>query len=237
MPGNNHVVSCPEIDRSSKKTPAFLLQMWTGNGGKGVMSDSLPVDPKSGVITSTAIAKHVDSLIKSGLIPTPKMNSDGGYDMDALMTNDNKLYSNLQQEFCWYDSRYMYALNQFLQAATARQATNATQANTYLGLTQTLNKRANCVLQVISYLSQSRVGNIMVSKKGIDTMNIDINKKLAELNKGYNLLTKNDVILTTQKEMVRYTEEKNNYTNNRIVVWTALNILSLGAIFYVYQRA
>jgi hypothetical protein len=68
-------------------------------------------------------------------------------------------------------------------------------------------------------------------------MNIDINTKLAELNKGYNLLNTNDAILTTQREMVRYTEEKNNYTNNRIVVWTALNILALGAIFYVYQRA
>jgi hypothetical protein len=201
------------------------------------MSDSLPVDPKTGLVTSAAITSHVNSLIKSGLIPTPKMNSDGGYDMDALMANDNKLYSNLQQEFCWYDSRYMYALNQFLQAAAARQATDAKQANSYLEITQTLNKRANCVLQVISYLSQARVSNIMMSKKGIDTMNIDINKKLAELNKGYNLLNKNDVILTTQKEMVRYTEEKNNYTNNRIVVWTALNILALGAIFYVYQRA
>jgi hypothetical protein len=237
MSGNNRVVSCPEIDRSSKKTPAFLLQKWTGNQGKGVMSDSLPVDPKTGLIGSAAIAKHVNSLIKAGLIPTPKMNSSGGYDMDALMANDNKLYSNLQKEFCWYDSRYMYALNQFLQSATARQATDAKQANSFLQLTQTLNKRANCVLQVISYLSQSRVGNIMSSKKSIDTMNIDINTKLAELNKGYNILNTNDAILTTQKEMVRYTEEKNNYTNNRIVVWTALNILALGAIFYVYQRA
>ena len=237
MSGNNRVISCPEIDRSSKKTPAFLLQKWTGNGGKGVMSDSLPVDPKTGLVASSVIGTHVNSLIKSGLIPTPKMNSDGGYDMDKLMADDNKLYSDLQKEFCWYDSRYMYALNQFLQAATVRQATDAKQANAFLGITQTLNKRANCVLQVISYLSQSRVGNIMASKKGIDNMNIDINKKLAELNKGYNLLNTNDAIVTTQKEMVRYTEEKNNYTNNRIVVWTALNILALGAIFYVYQRA
>jgi hypothetical protein len=157
--------------------------------------------------------------------------------MDALMANDIKLYTNLQTEFCWYESRYVYALNQFLQAATLRQATNAKQANTYLDITQTLNKRANCVLQVISYLAQSRVGNIMESKTSVDSMNANINKKLAELQAGYNLLSKDDAILTTQKEMVRYTEEKNNYTSNRIVVWTALNILALGAIFYVYQKA
>ena len=163
------------------------------------------------------------------------MDAQGNMDMDKLMAHDRTLYQNLQAEFCWYESRYIYALNQFLQAATLRQATDAAQANQYLTITQTLNKRANSVLQVISYLAQNRVGDIMAAKGGIDSMNTDINQKLAALQAGYSLLSQNDAVLTTQKEMVRYTEEKNNYTNNRIIVWTALNVLALGAIFYVYR--
>ena len=100
-----------------------------------------------------------------------------------------------------------------------------------------MNKRANSVLQIISYLAQTRVGNILSSKTAIDGLNVDINNKLAKLQAGYSLLNKDNAIVTTQKEMVRFTEEKNNYTNNRIVVWTALNVLALGAIFYVYQKA
>jgi hypothetical protein len=221
---NNQVMTCPSIDPNSTQTSDYLLQKWTNaNGGKGVMSDTLPVDQDTGLITAAAIAGQVQTLINNGTIPMAKP--------------DSELYSDLQSEFCWYQSRYLYALNQFLQAATLRQATDAGPANAMLATTQTLNKRANSVLQIISYLAQSRVSNIMSSKSGIDNLNTDINKKLAELQAGYALLNKDDALLTTQKEMVRYTEEKNNYTNNRIAVWTALNVLALGAIFYVYQKA
>lgn len=235
---NNQVMTCPAIDPTSTQTNDFLLQKWTSpSGSKGVMSDTLPVDPATGLITSAAIASRVQSLMNDNTIPIQKPDIQGNYDMDSLMAMDGKLYSDLQSEFCWYESRYLYALNQFLQAATLRQATDAGPANAFLATTQTLNKRANSVLQIISYLAQSRVSNIMTSKTGIDTLNTDINKKLAELQAGYAVLNKDDALLTTQKEMVRYTEEKNNFTNNRIAVWTALNVLALGAIFYVYQKA
>lgn len=229
---NNQVLTCPVIDPNSTQTPVFLNMTWTGNG---VMSDTLPTDPSTGIITNEAIAAHVTSLMNSGVLPKVPMDDRGNVDMDKLMAQDGKLYSDLQAEFCFYESRYLYALNQFLQAATLRQATDAGPANQYLTITQTLNKRANSVLQVISYLSQKRVGDIMSAKGGIDSMNTDINKKLASLQAGYSLLNKNDAILTTQKEMVRYTEEKNNYTNNKIIVWTALNILAVGAVLYVYR--
>lgn len=199
------------------------------------MNDTLATDPNTGIIANDAIAQQVKSLISSGAIPKPPMDAQGNMDMDKLMAQDGTLYQNLQAEFCWYESRYIYALNQFLQAATLRQATDAAQANQYLTITQTLNKRANSVLQVISYLAQNRVGDIMAAKGGIDSMNTEINQKLAALQAGYSLLSQNDAVLTTQKEMVRFTEEKNNFTNNKIIVWTALNVIALGAIFYVYR--
>jgi hypothetical protein len=199
------------------------------------MNDTLTTDPNTGIIANDAIAQQVKSLINSGAIPKPPMDAQGNMDMDKLMAQDGTLYQNLQAEFCWYESRYIYALNQFLQAATLRQATDAAQANQYLTITQTLNKRANSVLQVISYLAQNRVGDIMAAKGGIDSMNTEINQKLAALQAGYSLLSQNDAVLTTQKEMVRFTEEKNNFTNNKIIVWTALNVIALGAIFYVYR--
>ena len=45
-----------------------------------------------------------------------------------------------------------------------------------------------------------------------------------------------NVILNTQREMVRFTEEKTAYTSNQIAVWIALNAVALGAIFYVYRN-
>ena len=65
--------------------------------------------------------------------------------------------------------------------------------------------------------------------------NGNLDAKLHRLQASYAKLNNNDALLETQKEMVRYTEEKNHYTHNRMIVWTALNILALGAIFYVYR--
>ena len=66
-------------------------------------------------------------------------------------------------------------------------------------------------------------------------MNLNINGKLKSLTKTYNMLNSDDAIVTTQKEAIRYTTEKNNYTSNQIAVWAALNIVALGTIFYVYR--
>jgi ABC-type transport system involved in Fe-S cluster assembly fused permease/ATPase subunit len=49
-------------------------------------------------------------------------------------------------------------------------------------------------------------------------------------------LKDDNAVVTTQREMVRYTQEKNAYTSNQIAVWTALNVLTLGAIVFVYRN-
>jgi ABC-type transport system involved in Fe-S cluster assembly fused permease/ATPase subunit len=59
---------------------------------------------------------------------------------------------------------------------------------------------------------------------------------MSKLKATYEMLNSTDAVVTTQREMVRYTEEKNNYTTNQITVWTALNVLALGTIFYVYRN-
>ena len=102
--------------------------------------------------------------------------------------------------------------------------------------TKKLNLRLNSVLEVANYMTQGRVTNTNALKDSINKSNVDINKALDKLKNTYDKLNKNNTILTTQKEMVRYTLEKNNYTTNQISLWAALNVLALGTIFYVYRN-
>jgi hypothetical protein len=53
--------------------------------------------------------------------------------------------------------------------------------------------------------------------------------------KGYGILNRDNAAILAQKEMVRYTEEKNAYNTNQIAVWAAANVVALGVIFYVYR--
>lgn len=228
-------MSCPKaLDPNGQYTTEFLLKTWTApNGAAGVMDESLTIDPTTGIITDQAIKSKIQSLISLGVIPTTTRDPSG------LVAANEALRQNLNDEFCWYETRYMYSLQKFLNYATLQQqgggAAVAAAATSWLENTKKLNLRTNSVLQVIAVLPDIQMGHLKTSQRDLDTSAAQLKKKLEALQAGYARLNRNDAVLESQKEMVRYTEEKNHHTHNRLILWTAMNILALGAIFYVYR--
>jgi hypothetical protein len=205
----------------------------------GVASDSLVPDATSGRVAAAAIASHVQTLQGAGIIkPRPTRTIAGGKqetDTEALKAADAELHAKLQQEYCYYEQRYRYALKQFLFKATSRNAVDNPEAQRLLGITKKLNIRLNSVLEVMNYLTQQRVELVNSNTAGANQANSSINNKLGKLNAAYKLLNNDNAIILTQKESVRYTEEKNNYNSNQIALWTALNVVALAGIYYVYK--
>jgi hypothetical protein len=219
-------MACPSLNPNGAYTQDFLLQTWTGpNGQQGVMDDTLPVDPATGIILKDAIQTKIQSLVQSGLISMSQQNPSG-------------VMNNLKSEYCFYEQRYAYSLKQFLNAATLQQTQGsaaAAQANNWLELTQQLNKRTNSVLQILTMLPEVQMNELSTNQNNMTKVSNDLNAKLHAVQASYARLNSNDAVLESQKEMVRYTEEKNHYNHNRLILWTAMNILALGAIFYVYR--
>lgn len=212
-----------------------LLKMMDG----GVASDSLVPDESSGRVSAALIASHVQALLGSGIIkPRPMRTIAGGgkeTDTDTLKDQDAELHLNLQKEYCYYEQRYRYALKNFLYKATSRNANDNPEAQRLLRDTKALNIRLNSVLEVMNYLTQDRVEMVNSNTTQANTANTSINSKLETLNKTYKMLNNDNAIVTTQKESVRYTQEKNNYNSNQIALWTALNVVALAGIYYVYK--
>ena len=209
----------------------------------GVGSDSLLPDPSTGRISSDVISAYVVQIQGSGIIqrrPILKVGDPqlGGQEtnMDKLISQDAALFNQLRLEYCYYEQRYRYALTQFLTLATSRNQADNVPAQTMLGITKTLNLRLNSVLEIMNFMAQERVVQVNMNKADINATNTSINSKLGKLQQSYNFLSRDDAIVQTQKEMVRYTQEKNNYTSNQIAVWTTLNIIAIGAIVYVYRN-
>jgi len=204
----------------------------------GVANDNLLPDPSTGRIPVGMLQHHVESLEQAGVLkrrPTVKVGNGQETDMDALVKQDVELYERVHNEYCFYEQRYRYALKQFLVKATSRiQADNA-DAQAQLQNAKLLNLRVNSVLEVMNYLAQARVDLVNQNKTSINTTNQTINSKLDNLKSAYELLSRDDAIVRTQKASVMYTEEKNNYTTNQIGVWAALNVVALATIFYVYR--
>lgn len=160
--------------------------------------------------------------------------SNGQVDLAALRAQDEAMMTGLKNEYCYYYHRYNTALNKLYQNITA--ATPPADTQTVLTNTITLNRRVNALVEVMDFLANQRIGQINSRKAFLDSSNTSIMADLPNLQATAEALKDKDFILKTQKEMVRYTQEKNNHIENQISLWSALNVLALATIFYIYRK-
>jgi hypothetical protein len=106
-----------------------------------------------------------------------------------------------------------------------------------LNISTQLNQKLNNLLEVVAYVTESRVSKINSNKGFINEGNRTINKRLEELKSQYNLLSRDNAQIETQKEMVKYTKEKNEHVMNQITVFAALNAFAIGAVFAIYKAS
>lgn len=195
-------------------------------------------DPATNRLPRDQVMAWVNELTTAGNIPDRPMVMVGRnyeVDMDKLTKQDAIFYNKLKTEYCYYEQRYRYALTTFLSLVTNPTVANNSAAKKILPKTKTLNNRVNLILEIMNYLAQDRVRYVNANTEAVNNLNKNINGKLEKLRKSYKILNSDDAIVTTQKEAIRYTTEKNNYTSNQIAVWAALNVVALGTIFYVYR--
>jgi hypothetical protein len=227
-------------------TEGELLALFPNGGVLKGIPNGFPVDQRTGRVDPSTLQNYVNTLQQDGgLMPKHKQHVIGDNtgsikinekNMRATVDSDSKVFNNFGAEYCHYEQRYRYALKTFLQLATSRDTKTNAAAQRMLRHTKTLNMRMNSLLEIMNYLTQQRVGEVNTNTQQINKANDEINKAMERLKNTYDKLSKDNSILITQKEMVRYTQEKNNYTTNQISLWAALNVLALGTIFYVYRN-
>jgi hypothetical protein len=203
----------------------------------GYVSDTAAPDQATNRIPTSLLESHYGNLVTAGLIPNPSGTGNTAPSMDSRVQNDQKMYENVQEEYCFYEQRYRYALRRFLELATSRIPTDNAEAKVLLESTVVLNRRLNFMIEFMNYLAIRRVSSTNTNVTSINNDNKIINAQLTTLKLTYDKLMKMDTIGETQKEMIRYTKEKNNYVTNQISVWTALNVLAIATVFYVYRSS
>ena len=155
--------------------------------------------------------------------------------MDKQVVDDTELFKKLHQEYCYYEQRYTYALKIFLDRATSRNVTDNSEATKMLDSTITLNRRLNFMIEFMNYLAIERSTMTNTNVSAINSLNASILAQQERLKIVYNKIKTLSAVTDTQKEMVRYTKEKNNNVTNQVSLWAALNVLAIATIFYVYR--
>ncbi len=197
----------------------------------GVSTTDLPVDQSTQRIGTAAIQGYVTGLVGKGAIPGELGN------FDQQMVADKRFYTQVQGEYCFYEARYKTALAQFLSLVSAPTGSDDASVQAVLKQTVALNQRLNSLLEIINYVGNDRAQKVNVRSPEIDKANTDIQKKITMLNEQKNFLQTSDVRENTQREMMRYSEEKNRAMRIQIMFFVALNVVALGTVLTVYKSA
>lgn len=232
VPGISSSDFCPSGNGTF--TDAELVAQYSG----GISPLTFTPDPNTGRVPASQLASYIGQLEQLNMVPVRKnIPGTSKVNIDDLVNKDAVFFKNVKNEYCYYEARYRYALRKFLQASTSLDNTQNNIARNMLQVSTDLNQRLNNLLEITAYLTESRMGSINSKKDTINQSNKDINKRISQLNNQQALLTRDNAITETQKEMVKYTQEKNEHILNQISVFVVLNVAAIGAIFAIWRSA
>jgi len=190
----------------------------------------------TGLLVPNAVQAIIASLKGSGVIPSSK--DQGGSKQTALL-------STIKTEYCFYDSRYKYALEKIFSEVQHGYLTNtpSTSANTssntkkYIALAQALNRRLNDLIQLVNAITE----DMMSTSTSIDTEMSNMSQTMQEqkkkLDQQNKTISSNEATMKIRKEMVKYSEEKARHTDNLLKLYSFLNVVALGLLVYIYKAA
>ena len=200
---------------------------------------------QDGSISDVSLNSHVKSLSSAGLIPVrPDMDKLQGGDpvndpsapLAKYVQKENAFLNAVKAEYCFYESRYRYALNNLLDsvAQASLPASNnqpsQSQFEVYLPITKTLNQKLNDLTQVVNAVANLRYSLSRTDNKSINDINMTLSKRAADLKAQGAILESDGAAADLRKRMVEYTKEKNRATNNLLTLYAVLNIVAIGVL-------
>ena len=191
-----------------------------------ISTDTLSVDPATNRISASSLQTYVSNLMNTGRIP-----GELG-DFKEQMLADKGTYELVQGEYCFYESRYKAALEQFISIVSDP---NGGDSSAILASTISLNKRLNSLLEIVNYVGNYRATQVNQRGPQIEKANTDIQQKIGVLQQQQEYLSSTNVHIKTQEEMVRYSAEKSRAMNIQIMFFVALNIIAIGTVLTVYK--
>lgn len=211
--------------------------------GNGTTQGLLPGAPSptsdresNGMLKATTVNQIIISLQGSGVIPKPTT-----ADADTFVKKQQQLLKNVQDEYCFYEARYKYALEKLFDAIQAGYMNNTgdaqTAIKTYLQATQSLNQKLNDLTQIINGVTDDMLKITTTLEQDIKAFDKRISEQQKKLMAQNKIISSNQAVTQLNKQMVKFTEEKAKYSNNLLGLYSFLNIVALGLLVYVYKSA
>ena len=226
-------------DYGASERPGLIASANLGNASR----------ESDGLLVQAAIGTAVQTLTNSGLVPVPptstptqgqdtQMPGSESSRIEAFMKRDRTFIEGVKREYCFYDGRYRYALRQLIkllqEGYSDASSQNQVLIQKYLKLTQVLNRKLNDLSQITNAVTQVRLQQSQDNNTSINSLNGQLMQRSKLLQQQNKILSTDQGAANLYKDMVGYTREKVNYTNNMLTMYSFMNITALGLLFYLY---
>lgn len=215
----------------------------------GVADVQLKTDD-NGIILPDKMNNYIQTLVTSKRLPvSPALgnvisataSSSGDFNSVTEYAAKMKVFvESLRAEFCHYDSRYKYAMNQWVTLVTdASYKKDSTVANAdiqkYATISTQLNYKLNLLVQLTRAVSNYQYSESKEKQKDIELLNKQFNSRYAATQSQMAKITDLTSTEDLRKRMVGYTQEKARATDNLLSLYAFLNVVALGVLVYVYK--
>ena len=228
-------LSCPE---SASFVDSELNQMY----GDGKVQSLLPATQvlasereSNGSLTTKAVDGIIAHLKNTGIIPGANGKTE------AVQKKQADLLKSVRSEYCFYYSRYKYALIKLLDAIRQGYAESTPDkkqiVDKYLAFTQSLNQKLNDLVQIMDAVTHVMLQTTTSMESEIQKVNQTLQDQKEKLAQQHKVIASGEAAKKLNREMVHYTEEKARYTDNLLTLYSALNIVALGLLVYVYKSS
>jgi len=190
----------------------------------------------SGMLSANAISRQLATLKSAGSIPNAK-----AINADSMVAAQNAFLAAVKAEYCFYDSRYKYALEKMFGAVRAAYINNSAEAQAviqkYLTFTQQFNQCLNDLTQIMNAITDDSLKGANNISDEIKAFNDKIQALKIKLNEQNAIITSSDATTRISKQMVKFTEEKARRSDNLLKLYGFLNVVVVGLLVYVYRAA
>jgi len=219
-------VNCPDDG-------SFTITQLTAVYPQGILKNFSDNDRNSDGILTPEVVKTTIERLK---LPVLLQNDEDGY-LKAL----DEYLAAAKAEYCFYYSRYSFALHKLIGAISDSYANNSSDTEAtiskYRGFAKTLNQKVNDLTVLLNGISKHMLKQSDNLAKEIAEFDEKISKQHDRLEEQNKIIITNESSTKIKKQMVKYTEEKARHTDKLLQLYSFMNIVAVGLLIYVYKAA
>ena len=191
-----------------------------------------------GSLTEVALKAQLDILTSKGVIKTAPPPTATQQEIYQYLQADEATLGAMQSEYCYYAIRYRYCIMKLVEtngAAVGGASASQTSAADWLSAARLLNTRLMDLVSIMKALTTTRMAAGPGPGADVAQLNADLSVRMQKLSEQSGDLSNDKSDNIVYKKMVEYTKQKAKANANLVLLYTFMNLIALGMLFYVYR--